>query len=151
MIKQVITVNRKKFATGLFWQPLGVGNTAQNYAKQLSKSGDKKYTLYVGYKSMVGLTDTHEGATAGMASAAVEIVSALSEFVSFLGVFRADAYYYLIAVRNGVIIRDILLNDAESARKLYTQLAEIPEWGALFAPAAWGIPKSQEKTSSVQV
>jgi len=146
LIKQVITVNRKKFATGLFWQPLGVGNTAQNYAKELSKNGDKKYSLYIGYKSMVGLTDTHEGASAGMYSAAVEIVSSLSDLVSFLGVFLADGYYYLIAVRNGVIIRDILLTDAESARRLFTQLAEIPDWGALFAPSAWGIPKSQEKT-----
>lgn len=148
MIKQVITVNHKKFATGLFWQPLGVGNTAQNYAKELSKNGDKKYSLYIGYKSMVGLTDTHEGAAAGMLSAAVEIVSSLSDLVSFLGVFLADGYYYLIAVRNGVIIRDILLTDAESARRLFTQLSEIPDWGALFAPSAWGIPKSQEKTLS---
>ena len=145
MIKQVITVNRKKFATGLFWQPLGVGNTAQNYAKQLAKNSDRKYSLYIGYKSMVGLTDTNEGASAGMASAAVEIVSALSDLVSFLGVFQADKDYYLVAVRNGIIIRDILLTDAESARRLYTQLAEIPDWGALFAPASWGIPKSQEQ------
>ena len=148
MIKQVITVNRKKFATGLFWQPLGVGNTAQNYAKQLAKTGDKKYTLYVGYKYMVGLTNSNEGAVAGMPSAAIEIVSALSELVSFLGVFQAENNYYLVAVRNGVIIRDILLTDAESARKLYTELAEIPDWGALFAPASWGVPKSQEKTLS---
>lgn len=148
MIKQVVTVNRKKFATGLFWQPLGVGNTAQNYAKQLAKTGDKKYTLYVGYKYMVGLTNSNEGAVAGMPSAAIEIVSALSELVSFLGVFQAENNYYLVAVRNGVIIRDILLTDAESARKLYTELAEIPDWGALFAPASWGVPKSQEKTLS---
>jgi hypothetical protein len=148
LIKQVITVNHKKFATGLFWQPLGVGNTAKNYAKELSKNGDRKYTLYIGYKSMVGLTDTHEGAVPGMSSAAVEVVSSLADLVSFLGVFQANSYYYLVAVRNGVIIRDVLLNDAESARRLYTQLAEIPDWGALFAPASWGIPKSQERLLS---
>lgn len=149
MIKQVITVNRKRYATGLFWQPMRAGNTAQNYARQLAKNGDKKYTLYVGYKSMVGLTDTYEGANAGMPSAAIEIVSALSDLVSFLGVFQADNNnYYLIAVRNGVIIRDILLTDAESARNLYTQMSEIPDWGALFAPSSWGIPKSQEKLLS---
>lgn len=148
MIKQVITVHHKKFATGLFWQPLGVGNTAQNYAKQLLKNSDKKYTLYIGYKSMVGLTDTHEGASIGMFSAAIEIVSSLSDLVSFLGVFQADDNYYLIAVRNGIIIRDILLTDAESARKLFTELAEIPDWGALFAPSSWGIAKSQEKKLS---
>ena len=145
MIKQIITVRHKKFATGLFWQPLGVGNTAQNYAKQLARTSDRKYTLYIGYKSMVGLTDGREGAKSGMSSAAVEIVSTLSELVSFLGVFQADNNYYLLAVRNGVIIRDILLTDSESARKLYMELSEIPDWGALFAPTAWGIPKSQEK------
>lgn len=149
MIKQVITVNHKRYATGLFWQPLRVGVIAQNYARQLAKNGGKKYTLYVGYKSMVGLTDTHEGVKAGMASAAIEIVSALSDLVSFLGVFQTENNnYYLIAVRNGVIIRDILLTDAESARKLYTEMAKIPDWGALFAPASWGIAKSQEKLLS---
>lgn len=146
MIKQVITVNHKRYATGLFWQPMRVGGAAKNYARQLAKNGDKKYTLYASYKSMVGLTDAREGAKAGMPSAAIEIVSALSDLVSFLGVFQTENNnYYLIAVRNGVIIRDILLIDAESARKVYTQLAEIPDWGALFAPSSWGIPKSQEK------
>ena len=131
MIKQIITVNRKKYVTGLFWQPVGVGNTAQNYAKQLSKN--KKYTLYVGYKSMVGLTNSRDGVKSGMSVAAVEVINALSELISFLGVFV------------GVIIRDILLDNADTARKLYAELAEIPDWGALFAPNAWGIPKSQER------
>ena len=145
MIKQIITVHRKKFATGLFWQPLGVGNTAQNYARQLAKTSDKKYTLYVGYKSMVGLTNMREGAASGMPSAAAEIVNSLSELISFLGVFQADKNFYLVAVRNGVIIRDILFDNADSARRLYTQLAGLPDWGALFAPASWGMPKSQER------
>ncbi len=148
MIKQIITVNHRRFATGLFWQPLGVGNTPKKYAKQLAKNSDRKYTLYVSYKSMVGLTDAREGATAGLPSAAIEIVSTLSELVSFLGAFQVGNNYYLIAVRNGVIIRDILLNSAEGARKSFTQLAEIPDWGALFAPSVWGIPKSQEKNLS---
>ena len=143
MIKQIISINRKKYATGLFWQPVGVGNTPQNYAKQLAKN--KKYTLFVEYKSMVGLTNGRDGARLGMSVAAIEILDALSDLISFLGVFRVDNNYYLIAVRNGVIIRDILLDNADTARKLFTQLSEIPDWGALFAPASWGIPKAQEK------
>ena len=94
---------------------------------------------------MLGVTDEHSGARVGMASAAVEIVHSLPDLISFLGVFRADKYYYLIAVRNGVIIRDTLFETADGARQLYNQLAEIPDWGALFAPASWGMPKSQEK------
>ena len=124
---------------------MGLGNTAQNYARQLSKTNDRKYTLYIEYKAMLGVTDEHEGARVGMPSAAVEIVNSLSDLVSFLGVFRADKYYYLVAVRNGVIIRDTLFETSDEARKLYTELAEIPDWGALFAPTSWGMPKAQEK------
>lgn len=145
MIKQIITVRHKKFATGLFWQPVSVGNTASNYAKQLAKNIDKKYTLYVDYKSMVGLADKSSGVYAWLPSAAVEIVESLSEFVSFLGVFQVNNYFYLVAVRNGVIIRDVLIETSEEARKLYAELSNIPDWGALFAPAVWGMPKAQEK------
>ncbi len=145
LIKQIITVHRKKFATGLFWQPVSVGNTALNYAKQLSKNIDKKYTLFVDYKSMVGLGDKNTGVYVGLPSAAAEIVDSLSEFVSFLGVFQVNNYFYLVAVRNGVIIRDVLIETAEQARKLYTELSNIPDWGGLFAPASWGMPKAQEK------
>ena len=148
MIKQIITVNRKKFATGLFWQPLGVGIAPRNWAKQLSKNSDKKYTLFAEYKSMVGLTSSRDGAHIGMSSAAAQIVDSLSEFVSFLAAFNINEHYYLIAVRNGIIIRDILIEDGESARKLYAKLSSMPDWGTLIAPSNWGIPKSQEKNIS---
>lgn len=148
MIKQIITVNHKKYATGLFWQPLGVGNTTHSYAKQLAKNTDKKYNLYTEYKLMVGLTNSRDGARVGMSSAAVEIINSLSELVSFLGVFRAGNNFYLVAVRNGIIIRDILIESEDVARKTFVELNKIPDWGALFAPAQWGIPKSQEKNLS---
>ena len=145
MIKQTITVHHKKFATGLFWQPLGVGNTARNSAKQLSKNSDKKYSLFTEYKSMIGLASSRDGAHIGMSSAAAHIVDSLSEFVSFLAVFNVDKYFYLVAVRNSVIIRDILIESEDVARRLYTELSSIPDWGALIAPSVWGMPKSQEK------
>ena len=147
MIKQIINIRHKKFATGLFWQPLSVGVAPLNYAKQLSQNIDKnkKYTLYVDYKSMVGLGNKSTGIYSGMTSAAAEIVDSLSEFVSFLGVFQAGTGYYMVAVRNGVIIRDILFETADQARKAYAELSNSPDWGALFAPASWGMPRSQEK------
>ena len=141
MIKQIINIHHKKYATGLFWQPVGVGNTAFNYAKQLIRNIDKKYSLYIEYKSMVGLGDKNTGIYSGLPSAAAEIVDSLSEYVSFLGVFQADKYFYLSAVRNGVIIRDSLIESAQEARKLYAELSSIPDWGALFAPASWGMPR----------
>lgn len=148
LIKQVITVRHKKFATGLFWQPLGVGGNVRNWVKQLVKTSDKKYNFFTEYKSMVGLASAHDGARAGMPSAAAQIVDSLSEFISFLAVFSVDKYFYLVAVRNGIIIRDVLIENKDDARKLYTELSAIPDWGALIAPAAWGMPKSQEKNIS---
>ncbi len=145
MIKQIITLNHKKYATGLFWQPVSVGSTSSNYAKQLAETIDKKYTLYVDYKSMIGLGDKSTGIYSGLISAAAEIVDSLSEYISFLGVFQASNGYYLVAVRNGVIIRDVLFETADAARKAYTELSGIPDWGALFAPSSWGMPKAQEK------
>ncbi len=129
----------------MFWQPVSVGISASNYAKQLAKTVDKKYTLYVGYNSMVGLANKNTGVYSGLVSAAAEIVDSLSEFVSFLGVFQANNNYYLVAVRNGIIIRDILFEKEDDARKAYAELSNIPDWGALFAPAAWGMPRSQER------
>lgn len=146
MIKQIINIHHKKFATGLFWQPVSVGSTSFNYAKQLAENLDKKYTLYVDYKSMIGLGSKTSGVYAGLTSAAAEIVDSLSEYISFLGVFQASNGYYLVAVRNGVIIRDILFEHADEARKAYAELSDIPDWGILFAPASWGMPKAQEKS-----
>ena len=148
MIKQIITVHHKKYATGLFWQPLGVGNTPHSWAKQLARNANKKYNLYTDYKSMVGVTNSHDGAHIGMPSAAVEVINSLSDIISFLGVFQAGNYFYLVAVRNGIIIRDILIETESEARKTFTELAKLPDWGALFAPSVWGIPKSQEKNIS---
>ena len=148
MIKQVITVNRKKYAAGLFWQPVAVGNAVNIYANQLEKNTKVKYTLYVEYKSMVGLATSHEGLRVGIPSAAAEIMNSLSEFVSFLGVFKAGKNFYLLAVRNGMIIRDILLETENEARKAYVDLSAMPDWSALFAPSEWGMPRSQERDLS---
>ena len=148
MIKHIITVHYKKFATGLFWQPLGLGNNARNWAKKLAKNADKKYTLFTEYKSMIGMAASRDGARAGMGSAAAQVANSLSDFVSFLAIFSVDKYFYLVAVRNGIIIRDILIENAEVARKLYTELAALPDWGLLIAPSSWGVPKSQEKNIS---
>jgi len=144
-MKQVIIVNRRKYATGLFWQPVNVGVTPYLYARQLVAKSDKKYTLLTEYKSMIGLAEARDGVHSGMSCIAAEIMDALHEFASFLGVFHVDTRFYLIAVRNGVIIRDILVEKESEARKIYAELSNMPDWGGLFAPSSWGMPRSQEK------
>lgn len=144
MVPQFITVDRKKYATGLFWQPV-VGTNANNYARSLAKTVEKKYGLYIEYKNMVGLAPQRSGLRLGMPSAAVEIADALSEYISFLAAFQTSNGFYILAVRNGVIIYDKLIVASEKARQQYIELSVIPDWGILIAPEQWMIPRSKEK------
>ncbi len=148
MPSQVITVDRKKYAVGLFWQPTGAGYVARAYARLLARSVDKKLNLYTEYRAMVGLGAKKFGHRVGMDSAAAAVTDALGEYTSFLAVFSADANFYLVAVRNGVILEDKLFEREEEARAEYYKLSEIPDWGALFAPGAWGMPRAVERNLS---
>lgn len=145
MANQYISVNRKKYAVGLFWQPVAAGFVARNYARSLARSVDKKLNLYVEYKFMVGLTSRRGGVRPGMLSAAAEVMEAFSEYTSFLAVFQVDKSFYLVAARNGIILQDALFDNEDAARTEYVKMSEIPDWGALFAPGAWGMPRAAER------
>ena len=45
MASQTVYVNRKRYAVGLFWQPVSAGFNARNYARSLSRNVDKKLNL----------------------------------------------------------------------------------------------------------
>ena len=144
-LNDVLTVNRKRFAAGLFWQPVAVGYTPRKYANHLASNSDNRAGLFVEYRAMVGLAYKNRGYSVGMPAAAAEVVDALSEYSSFLAAFAIDKRYYLVAVRNGVILADKLFDKDADARAEYTRFLKIPDWSACIAPSAWGIPRSVEK------
>ena len=146
MINQVIYVHHKKYATGLFWQPIGAGFVARNYAKNLAKSVDKKLNLFTEYRGMIGLGARRMGHRAGMPSIAAEVMESMAEYTSFLGAFATDKKYVVIAVRNGVILEDKVFDTENAAREEYVKLSQIPDWGALIAPGTWGMPRAIERT-----
>ena len=94
---------------------------------------------------MVGLGAKRFGQRVGMPSAAAAVTDALGEYSSFLAVFAVDKYFYLVAVRNAVILEDKIFDSEEQARAEYFKLSKIPDWGALFAPSAWGMPRAVER------
>jgi len=143
-----VTIKRKKYATGLFWQPIGAGFGARTYARSLARAVDHKYNLYAEYRSMVGLGSRRAGHRSGMSAAAAEVMDSLTEFNSFLGVFPVGELFYLVAVRNGIILEDKVFARADDARAAYSRLAEFPDWNALFAPGAWGMPRAVERNLS---
>ena len=145
MPSQVIIIARKKYAAGLFWQPVAAGMSARNYSRQLARTVDRKLNLFTEYRAMVGLGARRQGHRLGMPSAAAEVMEALAEFSSFLAVFKVGALYWMVAVRNGIIIRDKLFDSEEIAKGEYVTLSGMPDWGALFAPSVWGMPRAVSK------
>ena len=145
MFNQVITINRKKYAVGLFWQPTGAGYVARSYARNLARSVDKKLNLFTEYRAMIGLGSKKYGQRSGMECAAAAVTDALTEYSSFLAVFAVDKKFFLVAVRNGIILQDSLFEREEDARAEYFKLSEIPDWNALFAPSSWGMPRAVER------
>lgn len=148
LANQTITINRKKYAVGLMWQPVGAGFNARNYARNLSHTVDRHLNLYTEYRAMVGLAARRSGARFGMYSAAAEVMESFSEYMSFLAVFRVSNGYYLVASRNGILLQDVLYPDEESARLEYVKLSEIPDWGAYIAPNEWGMPRAIDRNLS---
>ena len=141
----VLYVNRKRFAAGLFWQPVGVGYTPRGYAKFLAKNSSERARLFVEYRSMIGLAFNHNGYVYGMPACAPEIVDSLSEYSSFLAVFHIDRRFYLVAVRNGIILADKLFDTDADARAEFTKFMQIPDWGMLIAPNSWAIPRAIDR------
>ena len=144
MANQTISVHRKKYAVGLFWQPVPAGNGGRAYARRLARSVDGRFGLYTEYNLMIGLSARHMGHRSGMSSAAAEVAEALSEFSSFLSVFAVEQGFYMVAVRNGIILTDKIFENENDARAEYTKMAQMPDWGAFIAPSAWGMPRAVE-------
>ena len=117
LANQTILVHRKKYAVGLFWQPVSSLGGGRVGARRLAHSIDGKYSLYVEYNQMLGLASRRSGYRRGMSSAAAEIVDAMVEHSSFLAMFAIDGGFYLVAVRNGIILQDTFFNNETVARK----------------------------------
>lgn len=95
---------------------------------------------------MIGLTSRKQGHKSGMISAAAEVMEALSEHSSFLAVFAIGTGFYMVAVRNGIILVDHIFTNVADARAEYTSLSKMPDWGVFIAPTAWGMPRAIERT-----
>ncbi|MDR1207549.1 MAG: type 4b pilus protein PilO2 [Rickettsiales bacterium] len=144
-MQQVITIERKRYATGLFWQPLTNGQNARFFAHKIAKFVPGRVKFFTEYRGMVGVGSLALGHRRRMGVAAVEVMEALSEYNSFLAVFAVKQGMYLIAARNGIIITDRLYENEIDAKAEYEQLSTLPDWGVLVAPGYWSAPRSEEK------
>jgi hypothetical protein len=141
----VITIERKKYAAGLLWQPVAAGQNPRAYARHLARTIGKKLNLFIEYRNMIGLGSRKTGHSGGMPVAAAEAVEAFAEFSSLLAVFQVNNGYWLFAARNGIILEDRLFSDEAAAKDFYSKLSQMPDWGAMFAPGSWAAPRAVEK------
>ncbi|MCL1785916.1 MAG: type 4b pilus protein PilO2 [Alphaproteobacteria bacterium] len=148
MASQVISIERKKYATGLFWQPVSGGHNARGLARSLSKFVPGAVKYFTEYRSMIGIGGRALGHQSRMPSAAAEINDAFSDYNSFLAAFAVRNGFYIVSVRNGVIIQDKLFSDEASAKAEYELLTGLPDWGLLIAPGGWSVPRAEEKILS---
>ena len=148
MPSQYVHIKRKKYAAGLVWQPMVAGFTPRAYARKLARGIDRRLNRYISFSGMIGLGARANGQRSGMPSVAVEIIEGLPGYASMLCAFAVDGKYVLVAVRNGVILQDLLFDNEADARAKYAELAEIPDWNAVFAPAEWAMPRAVERELS---
>ncbi len=141
---QVITLSHKKYATGLFWQPVGSGHTPRNYAYILSKHINERVSLFVEYRSMVGLGSGRLGHRTGMPSLAAEVMESFTEYSSFLAAFSIGDAFWIVAARNGVIVADKLFYNEELAKSNFEEIMNMTDWAALIAPGSWAKPRAIE-------
>ena len=144
LTNQTVTVRKRKYAVGLFWQPVSSRGGGRSGAHRLAHEIDGRYSLYIEYNQMIGLAMRKSGARRGMASAAAEVVEAMSEHSTFLAAFEINGGFYIVAVRNGIILQDKFYDSESAARNEYSALAEMPDWAAFIAPSAWGMPRAVE-------
>lgn len=142
----VITIERKKYAVGLFWQPLPAGQNTRDFAKQLSKQLTGSVKFYAEFRSMIGVGTRALGHRRGMKIAAIEVINSFPEYNSFLVEFFTPQGFWIIAVRNNIIIFDQLFGAEAEAQREFIKLSALPDWGIIIAPANWSVPRSVEKS-----
>jgi len=145
LFPKVITVLRKKYAVGLFWQPVADGQNARAVAGKIAKFVPGRIKYFTEYRGMIGVGSFSMGHRRRMNAAAADVMDAFSEYNSFLAVFEVPQGFWLVASRNGIIIADNLYKDEALVRKEYQGLSTMPDWGILVVPGYWNAPRAEEK------
>lgn len=143
--KNYITVDRKKYAVGIFWQPFNDEENKLKEVKAVSKVlQDNKYDLYcvkeVGI-AQYGLMSSQDGYKEGMSAAAPFVASRYSDKGSALCVFEVPEGWWMLVIRNDMVLpeEDILYKSESEARLAFETMLSVPDWGYKVAPPSWNV------------
>lgn len=148
MAAGLVTIGRKQYASGLYWEnsPSGrISQAAKEAAKQpgnqadffVMRSGNKQ-----GRVPQFGLVQAAPGFRPGIPSLAGCLAN--QQPGSWIGAFRLREGTALVVVRDDLIVPDgdrFFLDETEARDHLYQEMA-IGGFQRIYAPEAWGVPGS---------
>ena len=144
------TVDGVRYAASVFWESLQNVDAPFLDAKEAAENvfvGADLFCVKHGKSPQLGLANSAQGFQKGMSVAAVSAVTAMSDSTSLLAVFKVDAGYWYLCVRNDVILSDgdVLFVKEEDAKEQFISMLSVPDWSKKIAPAEWGIEETEQK------
>lgn len=144
------TVDGIRYAASVFWESLQNIDAPFLDAKEAAENvlvGADLFCVKHGKSPQLGLAISSQGFQKGMSVAAVAAVTAMSDASSLLAVFKVDAGYWYLCVRNDVILSDgdVLFVKEEDAKEQFMSMLSVPDWSKKIAPAEWGIDETEQK------
>ena len=148
----VVTVGGQRYAVGLIWQPLQnlddpileVRETAE------SEMGADLYCLRPAATPQYGIGRTELEHRDGMPSLAAAVASVFADQPSMCGVFKVDEGWWLIAIRNDLILaeEDVVFSNEDEAKRAYASLMAVPDWGLRVVPEEWHMEGAESRDLS---
>ncbi len=147
------TVDGVQYAASVFWESLQNVDAPFLDAKEAAENvlvGADLFCVKHGKSPQLGLAVSSQGFKKGMNVAAVAAVTSMSDATSLLAVFKVDAGYWYLCVRNDVILSDgdVLFVKEEDAKEQFMSMLSVPDWSKKIAPAEWGIDETEQKDIS---
>ena len=144
------TVGGVQYAASVFWESLQNVDSPFLDAKEAAENvlvGADLFCVKHGKSPQLGLADSTQGFKKGMNVAAVAAATALSDATSLLAVFKVDAGYWYLCIRNDVILSDgdVLFVKEEDAKEQFMSMLSVPDWSKKIAPEEWGIDETEQK------
>ncbi|MBO5441333.1 MAG: type 4b pilus protein PilO2 [Alphaproteobacteria bacterium] len=144
------TVDGVTYAASIFWESLQNVDAPFLDAKEAAENvlvGADLFCVKHGKSPQLGLAVSSQGFKKGMNVAAVTAVTAMSDATSLLAVFKVDAGYWYLCVRNDVILSDgdVLFVNEQDAKEQFVSMLSVPDWSKKIAPEEWGIEDTEQK------
>ena len=147
------TVDGVQYAASVFWESLQNVEMPFLDAKEASENvlvGADLFCVKQGKSPQLGLAVSSQGFKKGMDVAAVTAITAMSDSSSLLAVFKVDAGYWYLCIRNDIILSDgdVLFVKEEDAKEQFMSMLSVPDWSKKIAPEEWGIDDTEQKNIS---